>query len=111
LRTALAVDLERVERVAVARDLPRRQVHHRVGALEGLLHRLAVEDRAFEQPEARVLQDRLEVGERPVREVVDAGNAVASGDQPLGQVRTDETGHAGHGDLQKALNPRKRAEL
>ena len=48
-----------------------------------------------------------QVVERAVGEVVDAADAVAAGDQPLGEVGADETGHAGDGDLQKAGTPEK----
>jgi hypothetical protein len=92
-----------VERVAIARDLPRGQVDEGVGSLRDLGQVGTLEDAAAMETEARVIGEAAEVLQRAVRQVVQAGDLVAARDQPLHQVRADETGDARDGDLQADL--------
>ena len=84
VQPALAVGDQGVEGVAVAGDLARREVHHRLGALgTGRGQRARVEDRALRPAGTRVRRDGLEVREAAVGEVVDALHLVAARQQAL----------------------------
>src|SRR5262249_34955505 len=91
---------ERVQGIAVARDLARREVDHRVRAARDLCQVLRVEDRAPVEPEARMALEPGEVLEGAVGEVVEAGHLVAPLQEPLHEVRPDEAGRARDGDPQ-----------
>ena len=93
------VDLERRERAAVARDLLRREVHDRVAAVEGRAQRSPLGAVEHLELEAAVVQERLHVRHRAVREVVDADDLVVLRKQPLAQMRADEACGSGHSDL------------
>jgi hypothetical protein len=92
-----------VERVAIARDLPRGQVDEGVGSLRDGGQVGALEDAAAMEAEMRVTGQAPEVLQRAVRQVVQARDLVAARDQPLRQVRADEAGDARDGDLQADL--------
>jgi hypothetical protein len=100
---ALAVDHERVEGVAVARDLPRGQVDEGVRSLRHDGEVGGLEDGAAVEPEPGMAGEAPEVLQRAVRQVVQARDLVAARDQPLGQVGADEAGDARDGDSQADL--------
>src|SRR6185369_8605275 len=102
---AFTVDHEGVERVAVARDLSRGQVNEGVRPFRDQGQVGPFEDAPAMEAEAWMAGEAGEVVERPVREVVEAGDLVAACDQPLGQVRADETRDARDGDPQTDLLP------
>ena len=113
---ALPVHDQGVEGVAVARDLPRRQVDEGVRAFRDPGEVVRLEDAAAVEVEPRVALEAGQVLDAPVREVVEPEDLVPPRDQPLGEVRADESGDAGDGDLQADLlqgtpGTRKRARL
>jgi hypothetical protein len=94
---------EGVERVAITRDLPRGQVDDDVGSFRERDQVGTLEDAAAMEAETRMTGEAPEVLQRAVRQVVQARDLVAARDQPLRQVRADETGDARDGDLQVDL--------
>jgi hypothetical protein len=114
-QAAFAIDHEGIEGVAVARDLARGQVDEGVRALGDGGEVGGVEDRPLMEPESRMGGEVPEVLQRAMGEVVEAGDLVAARDQPLRQVRADETGDPGDGDSQRTScgnsRTRERARL
>ena len=89
------VRLERHQRAAVARDLLRGQVHDRVAAVERRAQLAAVRAVELLETELRMLEARVEVRQRPVRQVVDADDLAALREQPVAEMRPDEAGGPG----------------
>jgi hypothetical protein len=102
-QTAFTVDDQRVEGVAVAGDLPRRQVDEGLGPLRDRGEVGGVQYGAAMEVEARMGGEASEILQGTVREVVQARDLVAARDEPLGQVRADEAGDARDGDSQSDL--------
>ena len=69
------------------------------GQLLFSLDRRPLEDRPLEEAEARMVPHAFQVLQAAVGQVVEAVDLVASGDQALGQVGSDEAGDAGDRDL------------
>ena len=106
------VHLERRERAPEARDLLRREVDDRVAAGERAAQLPLARAVEHLELEARVVEERRDVGDGPVREVVDADDLEALGEQPLADVRPDEarrTGYADLGSCRRPLSPREAA--
>jgi hypothetical protein len=95
---AVDVDLERLERPAVAGDLHRREVGDRVAVAERVLEQGRVAAVELVEGEARVPEHPLEVAEVAHREVVDADDLHAFGEQPLGEICSDEAGCSRYAD-------------
>ena len=51
------------------------------------------------EPEARVIEAALQVHEGTLREVIDADDLDALGEQPIAEVRSDEAGRSGDSDF------------
>jgi hypothetical protein len=101
--SSFAVHDQRVEGIAVARDLARGQVDESVRALGDRGEIGGIEDGAAMEVKARMGGEAPEVLQGAVREVVQARDLVAARDQPLGQVRANEAGNARDRDSQSDL--------
>ena len=98
VQTAFAVDEKRVQGIAVAGDLARREMDHHLGPLECLAKRRRVENRALVQVERRVMEERAQILERAAGKIVYSLHGVAALKQSLGQVRADEARDSGNGN-------------
>src|SRR6185312_6907377 len=86
------------KRAAEPRDLLRGEMHDRLAAVEASPQRAGLGAVEFLEVELRVLHEAGDVGHRPVREVVDTDDLVSVGEQPLTEMRADETCRAGDTD-------------
>ncbi len=95
---AVDVHVQGLERPAEAGDLQRGEVGDRVAAAHRLAHPRGVAAVELLEREVRVLEQAVEVAQRPHREVVDADHGAALVQQALDEVGADEAGGAGHAD-------------
>ena len=103
LETAFAVGHQGVEGVAVARDLPRRQVDEHVRAARDLGEVGGIEDGAAMEAQAGMVDESRPGSPASRGRGRRDPDLVAAGEEALGQVRADEPGDARDGDFHAGL--------
>jgi hypothetical protein len=88
----VVVDLQRIDGLAVTRDLERGEMHDRLDVFVDVLEGLGIGHVGFDETETGFIQVRIQVGGAAHRQVVDTDDAMAFLQELAQEIRPEKTG-------------------